>query len=876
MRVRQGDPGVEGVWELLEQRLPFPAAHAALLPTGKVLLLPGGRKNGAANRAPSACLWDWHSGNLRTWNLPADFSLGAHCFLSDGRLVVTGGGKERSAIRLKETYLFDPATEDFLRVNDMPERGPCPTLVELGDGSVLAVGGVGEGRIHAYDKTSGWTASSDLKLDWPLYPQLTLLEEGSVFYSGQHFGGRTLINPGILGSGGGFQELPPAAMPPDFLIDFREQGETVLLPPAQDQRVMIIGGGSPPTPDVHVIDLSQAEPVLRTSHPIHFGRASFNTVILPDHTLLVCGGIRSDQSGRSAALEAELYDPSRGVWALGAAAEVPRLEHSSAILLPDGRVLTVGSTDPSGSGELRVELYHPPYLFHGERPVVDEAPGQVVFGERFSIKTADSDIRRISLVKPMAVSHGVDSGQRLVDVPFESRGSGVLEAFAPDNPNIAPPGRYLIFLVNHYGTPSLGKWVQLSPSASLEERPAKSHLLSGNNPEAATQNGGRHSWDGAHSAGVLPHETGQLDQPKEFEDSFAIEDSVDFFESDRSPNHWAHREKHPPQYEPLRPTSTEDLRPPRRRRAQQPMRSLWNEDSSAPPLVDEREPEPFAEVPQRSLWTEEPARHSDDLWDQAPRRSLLEEPELRSLLEGPALRSLIDERALRSLLDEPAPGSVQEEPAAKSPLEDSASRLLIDEPASGVWIEEPTVSAPAEESLRDTWVEPRPERVWGEVEARPSWLDQPENILPEELMRRTPAARPSTDPGARSPWYTWARPGLIIGSASLLALSMVVDLPPLRATAAFLFLLAAPGMAIVGLYRPTGWASEVALAVGLSVALETLLTVAMLYFKVWSTDRILLALLGLSLCGATAQLIRAAFGRVDRMRQVERWTEAPA
>ncbi|MEX2553750.1 MAG: galactose oxidase-like domain-containing protein [Actinomycetota bacterium] len=872
MRSRQGDPGVEGVWELLEQRLPFPAAHAALLPTGKVLLLPGGRKNGAANQAPSACLWDWHSGRLRTWNLPADFSLGAHCFLSDGRLVVTGGGKERSAIRLKETYLFDPATEDFLRVNDIPERGPCPTLVELGDGSVLAVGGAGESRIHAYDKTSGWTASSDSELDWPLYPQLTLLEEGSVFYSGQHFGGRTLINPGILGSGGGFEELPPAVRPPDFLIDFREQGETVLLPPAQDQRVMIIGGGSPPTPDVHVIDLSQAEPVLRTSRPMHFGRASFNTVILPDHTLLVCSGIRSDQAGRSAALEAELYEPSRGVWTLGAAAEVPRLEHSSAILLPDGRVLTAGSTDRSGSGELRVELYHPPYLFHGDRPVVDEVPEQIVFGKPFSIKTADSDIRRISLVRPMAVSHGIDSGQRLVDVPFESRGSGVLEAFAPDNPNIAPPGRYLVFLVNHYGTPSLGKWVRLGPSESMEGSFAESHPVSGSHAGPAPQNGARHSWNGAHSAGARPREE-PLDPSNDFEDSFALEDPVDFFEPDRPHNQSAHREEGPSESEPLRLLSTEVSRPARRRSAQKPLRPLWSEDATGPHLLEERETGPFPEEPQRPLWTELPAGHS--VWDQIPRRPLLEEPALRSLLEESELRSLIDGPTFRSLLDEPAAGAVQAEPAARSPREDSASHLLIDEPANTTWTEEPTASALPQQSVSDTWVESRPEAVWGDVEARPSWLDQP-NVPPEELMRRTPAPPPSIDPGSRSPWYSWARPALIIGSAGLLALSMLVDLPPLRTTAAFLFLLLAPGMAIVGLYRPSGWASEVALAVGLSVALETLLTVAMLYFKVWSTERILLTLLGLSLCGATAQLAKAAFGRVDGIREVERWTEAPA
>jgi hypothetical protein len=104
---------------------------------------------------------------------------------------------------------------------------------------------------------------------------------------------------------------------------------------------------------------------------------------------------------------------------------------------------------------------------------------------------------------------------------------------------------------------------------------------------------------------------------------------------------------------------------------------------------------------------------------------------------------------------------------------------------------------------------------------------------------------------------------------------MVVDLPAVRAAAAFLFLLIAPGMALVGLYRPTGWTSEMALAIGLSVALETLLTVAMLYLGIWSAERILLTLIGLSLSGAMAQLIKAALGRRGRLPDPEPWRDVP-
>jgi hypothetical protein len=815
----QGDPAVEGIWELLDYRLPFPAAHAALLRTEKVLLMPGGRRRTGANSAPRACLWDWHSGTLRTWALPSDFSLGAQCFLPDGRLLLTGGGCERSAIRLKESYLFDPASEEFLRVSDMPERGPCPTLIEQGDGTVLAVGGAGRSRIHVYERTSGWTTTDHSELDWPLYPQLTLLAGGSIFYSGQHFGGRALIGPGVIHPGSRLVELPQEAFPPDFLFDFREQGATVPMPPVQDQRVMMIGGGSPPSPDVKVADFSRAEPALRAAEPMHFGRASFNAVVLPDHTIVVCGGVRSDQGGRSPAVEAELYDPSTGVWTTAAAAQVPREGHSSAILLPDGRVLTAGSTDASGHGELGVELYHPPYLFRGNRPVVEEVPAEVNLGGRFWIKTADSDIRRLSLVKPMAASHGADSGQRLVDLPFESRGSGVLEAVAPENPNIAPPGQYLLFLLNHKGTPSYGKWMLLKdPSRSRRGTSSESHDEPGTSAENPWKSVGRHSWNGSASGAgrVRPIGEPQVSSTSEG-GTIAWDTPPGVPEPDESLRE-SSRELRPlvPGAATVSPATGPIQRGPTL--FDEPSSAIWFEPpaSSSPP----REP---ANPP----WLEEPA---DPPW--------LEEPaNLPSAAEAARVESLV----ARDLpLPEVVPGSPSlEEQAPLAGSEEHGPHTWLDEPAGLVW-------------------------------------DETSDALAQDKQRLGALDLPSPTSAPLGPWYKWARPALIIGAAGLLALSMVIEAATLRAVAAFIFLLFAPGMALVGLYRPSGWASEVALAVGLSVAVETLLTVASLYFGIWSADGILLTLVGLSLSGATVQLMKAAFGWRDRLGYAEGSGEAPA
>lgn len=715
----------EGAWQVLDYQLPFPAAHAALLPTSKVLFLPGGRKQNDSPRPPGACLWDFESGELKTWEMATDFSLGAHCQLPDGRLILIGGARHQGAIRLKETFLFDPLTEDWLRINDIPERGACPTLLERADGKILAIGGSGTNSIHCYEKAGGWSTQASAEPDWPLYPQLALMEDGSVAYSGQHFGGRDLLRPGFLRPGGRFDELPEWSVPAGYLFTSRDQGATVLLPPAQSQRVMVIGGGSPPEPDAYMLNLSKPDPRFQPAEPMRHGRANFATVILPDRSVLVCGGVRRDPvEGLADATEAEIFNPSEGSWCSAGSATVPRREHSSALLLPDGSVLTAGSTDAGGRGELRLELYHPPYLFRGNRPVLADAPREVSLSESFSIKTTDSDIRWIHLVKPAAVSHGVDSGQRLVDLPFESKHGGQLQATVPSNPNIAPPGHYLLFLVNHKGIPSLGRWVRLLPGV-----PGGKHFTVNLAPEPALNGSpvstrGKHSWTGP-------------------------EGSADGVVS-----------------------------------IQDPLPGLWEGAAGKVPATA---------VPPES----------------------------------------------------PAPAPVQEEvgPAAQ----------LVEEMDDLVWEEWPdrVAGGPAAQAAGSAGAVVPAEKVWQEDSS-----DLAREASPAQVALGEPVAEPHSASGA---WSRWASPALIIGSASLLGLSMVVEAPPLRVAAAFIFLLFAPGLALVGLVRPDGLEALVALSIGLSLALETILGVAMLYLELWSVERIFFILLLVSLAGAAIQLFRTAF-----------------
>ena len=257
----------------------------------------------------------------------------------------------------------------------------------------------------------------------------------------------------------------------------RNQAASVLLPPAQDQRVMLIGGGAADAAahataeainNVNVIDLAANQPQYRDTAPLQYARMHHNAVLLPDRTVLVAGGSRMDESRVAATLVAEIYDPARETWVSAAAARVPRLYHSVAVLLPDGTVITAGSNPARGDEELRLELFHPPYLFRGPRPVIDTVAQTFVYGETIDIQCREAaDIRWVSLIRPTSTTHCLNSDQRLVDVPFSLGAGDRLAATIPNEPNLAPPGWYMLFLTNRTGIPSVASWVRLNAADAL-------------------------------------------------------------------------------------------------------------------------------------------------------------------------------------------------------------------------------------------------------------------------------------------------------------------------------------------------------------------------------------------------------------------------
>jgi len=189
--------------------------------------------------------------------------------------------------------------------------------------------------------------------------------------------------------------------------------------------------------------------------------------------VLVVGGTTDGKDAR-AILHAEQYDPEADRWSTLAAASVPRVYHSVALLLPDGRVWVAGSNhngDRNRRGdrgtardrrELRIEIFSPPYLFAGPRPLLLAAPEETLPGGAFTVATPEPEaIGAVVLHRAGSVTHAFDADQRHVALAFERRAGGQLAVAAPPDNAVAPPGYYLLFLVSRDGVPSVGRFLRV-------------------------------------------------------------------------------------------------------------------------------------------------------------------------------------------------------------------------------------------------------------------------------------------------------------------------------------------------------------------------------------------------------------------------------
>ncbi|MGG7610786.1 galactose oxidase-like domain-containing protein [Streptomyces sp. ZG43] len=383
---------------------------------------------------------------------------------------------------IRSAYEFDPVAEKYIPVDPMDKARWYPTLVTLQDGKVLAVSGlddVGEidpGDNEIYDpQTKKWSKGPFRY--FPTYPALFLTQGGKLFYPASNAGygpaekGR---EPGIWDiEKNTFQKVPGLTD-----LDQTETSASLLLPPAQDQKVMVLGGGGvgeseKSTRRTAVIDLKEENPAFKPGPDLPQGTRYLNSVIMPDDSVFTTGG-SYDYRGRGASniFKSQFYDPRTNSFTPAAEPTVGRNYHSEALLLPDGRVATFGSDSlygnkentKLGTFEQRMEVFTPPYLHkaaEGERPALGKGPEEVKYGATATFATEDAGtITKARLMRPSAVTHTTDVEQRSIDVELKKTEDSVTIT-VPKDSTLVPPGWYMVFVNNADGTPSEAKWIKV-------------------------------------------------------------------------------------------------------------------------------------------------------------------------------------------------------------------------------------------------------------------------------------------------------------------------------------------------------------------------------------------------------------------------------
>lgn len=380
----------------------------------------------------------------------------------------------------KDAYIFNIHTLSFQEVDSMQYARWYPTLVEMGNGMVMAISGL--------DNTGNMTMQSEWfnpntdkwkpgpVRGFPTYPATFLTMSGQLFFTGSNAGyGPATAQWRTPGFWNPYTNVftPVPGIPDANLL---ETSGSVLLPPAQKQEFMVLGGGGVgqsnlSTARTALIDTDAPDPHWRKGPNLFDPTRYPNVVLLPDGNVFVTGGSQyyrgmhgSDNS------DAAIYTVATNSFTRMADTLTGRDYHSEALLLPDGRIVTIGGNPLYGNAQdtmpqtfnQEIDIYSPPYLFSKQpRPVIQAAPSVEALGQRYVIYTSEAQkITALYLMHPANVTHVTDVNQRSVAIPFKRIGGNALQIRVPGQQNLLPPGWYMLF-ADANGVPSHAYWVQI-------------------------------------------------------------------------------------------------------------------------------------------------------------------------------------------------------------------------------------------------------------------------------------------------------------------------------------------------------------------------------------------------------------------------------
>ena len=465
-----GEWGPEVAWNIVP-------LHISLLPTGKVLAW-GREEIGGGMGQPR--LWnpasDAPTAAITVANDTMLFCAG-HALMADGNVMVSGGHKADDR-GLDVTNIFNVSTESWTPgLPKMAHGRWYPTVTTLPDGRLVTVAGQDSAsnvvKIPEIWENDAWVelpGAADVEL--PYYPRDFVDPlDGRLFMAGERVTSRWLDVDGSTGGDRGSWTTGPTHI---WLFN-RDYGAAAMY---ESGKIIYVGGGgytgwntpdpksSAPTETAEKVDLSVGTPTWTSAGSMSSPRRHLNATVLPDGQVLVTGGVSGGgfNDVNSGVRAAEIWDPATNDWTTLASNAVTRAYHSVSILMPDGTVLHGGSGDANvpGTGspypaQRNHEIFRPPYLFKGARPEIVDAPASINYGLTFTVTTpAAAQVTHVRWVRLGSVTHAFDANTMAVSLEF-TRGDGTLTVTAPPNPNVAPPGHYMIFLLNRNGVPSAGR-----------------------------------------------------------------------------------------------------------------------------------------------------------------------------------------------------------------------------------------------------------------------------------------------------------------------------------------------------------------------------------------------------------------------------------
>jgi hypothetical protein len=482
MRKVAADPGAAGAWSPVIDT-PVVPVFTAVLPNGKVLIWDSvGDK--ATETYP-----DHDFTRAMVFN-PADDTYkrvdlqGSNIFcagfahLPNGNILVAGGNANAQLAGTVRTYVFDWQAETWTRGNDMAGARWYPSVAETGNGEEVIIGG-GPATAEVYQANGTLrTLPNFTKYSGRIYPFMVSRPDAQLGVFGPETTGYTVTT-----SGNG---VITGTATRDSIN--RQYGS---FTPYDIGKSLVVGGGDiteggvarVPTRTAVVLNSNTGNnPAVAATGSMSTGRRQLNATVLADGSVLATGGLnRTSSSGlvdlNNAVTTAERWDPATGQWTVLSAAARIRQYHSTAALLPDGRVLTGGGGICGvcmnvGYLEKNIEYFTPPYLYRkdgsgqlADRPVISAAPAGINIAGNFTISTPQAaNIRKVALVGLGDVTHGVDQGQRYVPLSYTASGT-TLTVSGPPHGGTAPPGYYMLFVVDAAGVPSVAKMVQVAKGA---------------------------------------------------------------------------------------------------------------------------------------------------------------------------------------------------------------------------------------------------------------------------------------------------------------------------------------------------------------------------------------------------------------------------